>query len=266
MYLEYWGLEKYPFDNTPDPELFFLSRSHEEGLARLTYTLERKKGCALLSGEVGSGKTTLARIFSQRIAERGSNVGTISNPCINPTEFLRDVSYKLGVSDPPGTKVEVLRALTERLSENNNDKRETLLIIDEAQLLPEDTLEEIRLLLNFQLHNQFMFTIFLLGQPEVRNRIKRARQFDQRVAIRHSLEPFSLSETGSYIVFREKKCGRSKSAFTRQAVEMIYKYSKGLPRLINNLCDLALLTGFGANEKRITSHLIREVLKDGAFL
>lgn len=264
MYLEHWGFRKFPFENVPDPDFFYLSRTHEEGLTRLVYAVEMRKGCALLSGHVGCGKTTLSRVFIQKISEERFDLAMISNPCLEPTEFLQDVLDKFRIKDIPNSKVEILRVLNNKLTENMNEDKETLLIIDEAQLLNEATLEEVRLLLNFQLSNRFLLTIFLLGQPELIDKIKRIKQLEQRIAIKYFLRPFAFEETVSYVLYRNKKAGQAQNLFSRQALELVHEHSKGLPRSINNLCDLALLIGFGEKKKLITSEIIKDIIEDGA--
>jgi general secretion pathway protein A len=263
MYLEYWGLEKLPFENVPDPRFFYMSKPHEEGLTRLLYAVEMRKGCALLSGEAGCGKTSLSRVFMRKISGERLDVAVISNPCDDPKEFLQDVSYKLQLVNVPNSKVEILRMLNKKLTENMKANKETVLIVDEAQLLTEPTLEEIRLLLNFQLSDRFLITIFLLGQPELINKIKRIKQLEQRIAIRYFLRPFNAEETQIYILFRQKKAGGRKNLFSREAIELVYEYSGGMPRSINNLCDLALLVGFGEKRKMISSETIKDIIDDG---
>ncbi len=264
MYLEYWGFKRFPFDNVPDPTFFYLSKPHEEGLTRLIYAVEMRKGCALLSGEIGCGKTTLSKVFLERLSEDNFDVALISNPCLEPMEFLKDILYKFRITDVPETKVEILQRLNNRLTNNMNEGKETLLIVDEAQLLSQATLEEIRLLLNFQLSNRFLITIFLLGQPELIENIKKIRQLEQRIAITYFLRPFDLKETASYILFRQKKAGAAKNVFSQEAVELVYKHSYGLPRSINNISDLALLIGFGEKRDMINSQIIKDIIEDGA--
>jgi general secretion pathway protein A len=263
MYLDYWGLNKLPFENVPDPGFFFLSKPHEEALSRLLYAVEMRKGCALLSGEIGCGKTSLSKVFIQKISGERYDIAVISNPCLEPKEFLQDVSYKLQINGASNSKVELLQAINNRLMDNMKANKETLLIVDEAQLLTEPTLEEIRLLLNFQLPNRFLITIVLLGQPEVIGKVKRIRQLDQRIGIRYFLRPFNLKETVFYVLFRQRKAGGTRNLFSRQAIEMVYEHSNGMPRSINNLCDMALLVGFGEKKKMITSEIIKDVLDDG---
>jgi general secretion pathway protein A len=264
MYLEYWGLKKFPFDNVPDPEFFYLSKPHEEGLARLIYAVKRKKGCALLSGDPGSGKTILSKVFLQRIERDKFEIGIISNPCTDTVEFLQDILYKLDFKEVPNSKVQILQVLSRRLNENVDNGKETLLIIDEAQLLTSETLEEVRLLLNFQISNRFLLTIFLMGQPELLDKIKKIKQLEQRIAIKYYLRPFNFKETAKYVLFRMKRAGISRNVFTKQAIDLVFRHSSGLPRLINNLCDLALLVGSGEKREVISSDLIKDVLGDGA--
>ncbi|MEA1877599.1 MAG: AAA family ATPase [Bacteroidota bacterium] len=263
MYLDYWGFEKFPFDNVPDPDFFYASEPHKEGLTRLIYAAEMRKGCAMLAGDIGCGKTTMSKVFLKRISEQRYDVAIISNPSMGPKQLLQEVLYKFKITDIPENKFEILRELHNKLTENMRKNKETILIIDEAQLLSKETMEEIRLLLNFQLSNRFLLTAFLLGQPELIENIKRVKALEQRIAIRYFLKPFNFKETIKYILFRQKKAGGRKNVYTRQAIEMVYKHSNGMPRSINNFCDMALLVGFGQKTKMITSAVIRDIIEDG---
>ena len=149
--------------------------------------------------------------------------------------------------------------------ENMKTGKESLLIVDEAQLLNESTFEEIRLLLNFQLNNRFLLTIILLGQPELRSKIKDIEQLDQRIAIKYHLTPFNFEDTSHYILFRQGKAGKKENVFSNEAVEKIYEHTGGVPRKINNLCDLSLLIGFSTNEKIINPKIVENIISDGAL-
>lgn len=265
MYLEYWGLRKFPFDNVPDPEFFYESKAHEEGLTRLLYAVERGKGCALLSGHIGCGKTTLSNVFINKISKARFDIGVITNSVLGPKQFLQDILYKFRVTDVPNNKVDILQTLNNKLTRNAEKKKRTLLIVDEAQLLSDATLEEIRLLLNFQLSSQFLLTIVLVGQPELIDKIKNIKQLEQRVAVKYSLKPFNFKEAMTYIYFRQKKAGANNNAFSQEAIQMIYDYSQGLPRKINSLCDLAFLVGFGEKGKMINSRIIKDIIDDGTI-
>ena len=265
MYLEYWGYKKFPFENVPDPDFFYLSRSHEEALTRLIYAAEMRKGGAMLSGEIGCGKTTISRVYMNELSGEKFDIGLIINPKLESKEFLQEILYQFNLKKVPDTKVECLRALNDKMTENMKSNLETILIVDEAQLLNESTFEEIRLLLNFQLNNRFLLTIILLGQPELKQKIKNIEQLDQRIAIKYHLNPFNFEDTSKYIVFRQKKAGKSENVFSSDAIKKIYNYSDGIPRKINNLCDLSLLIGFSTNETVIRPEIIENIISDGAL-
>ncbi|MCG6534692.1 MAG: AAA family ATPase [Syntrophales bacterium LBB04] len=266
MYLEYWGFKQFPFENVPDPSFFYLSRSHEEGLTRLLYAAKMRKGGAMLSGEIGCGKTTLTKVCVQELSGEKFDIGLIVNPKLEPLEFLQEVLYQFGINDVPETKVKCLRALNDKMLENMKSGRETLLMVDEAQLLSQATLEEIRLLLNFQLNDRFLITVILLGQPELKDKIRAIEQLEQRIAIKYHLAPFDFNDTARYVLFRQKKAGGNANVFSKEAIERIYEHTKGVPRKINNLCDLSLLIGFSKSEKVISSVTIESIIKDGALL
>jgi general secretion pathway protein A len=266
MYLEYWGFKLFPFENVPDPRFLYLSQSHEEALSRLLYAARMGKGGAVLSGEVGCGKTTLAKACIQELSGGEFDMALVVNPRLEPVEFLQEVLYQFGIPDVPDSKVKCLRSLNDKMARNRKDGRKTLLLVDEAQLLPEASIEEIRLLLNVQLDDRLLITVLLFGQPELKGIIKKSPQLDQRVPIKYHLPPFDLEDSGKYIVFREKKAGRGESAFNREAIERIFKHTGGVPRKINNLCDLSLLVGYSRGEKMIDANIVETIIQDGALL
>lgn len=266
MYLEFWGFKEFPFENVPDPRFFYLSRSHEEALTRLIYAAKMRKGAAMLSGDVGCGKTTLTKVCLQELSGDKFDIGLVINPKLEAVEFLQEVLYQFGINDVPDTKVKCLRAINTKMIENMKAGKETLLMVDEAHLLTLSTLEEIRLLLNFQLNDRFLITIILLGQPELKDKIRSLEQLDQRVAIKYHLSPFDMNDTIRYILFRQKKAGARENVFSREAIERIYDHTKGVPRRINNLCDLSLLIGFSKNQKMIDTKMIESIITDGALL
>ncbi|MGD8228454.1 MAG: AAA family ATPase [Desulfobacteraceae bacterium] len=266
MYLDYWDFKEFPFENVPDPRFFYLSKSHEEALTRLLYAAKMRKGGAMLSGEIGCGKTTLTKVCVQELPQEKFDIGLIINPKLEPVEFLQEVLYQLHVTDVPDTKVKCLKLLNERMIENMKVDRETVLMVDEAQLLTKETLEEIRLLLNFQLEDRFLITIILLGQPELQEKIRGVQQLNQRIALKYHLAPFDFTDTAQYVDFRQKKAGRTETAFSREAIERVYENTQGVPRKINNLCDLALLIGFSKNKEKIDPQIIESIINDGALL
>lgn len=265
MYLDYWGFAEFPFENVPDPRFFYLSTSHKEALTRLIYAVQMRKGSAMLSGEIGCGKTVLSKAYIQRFSGEKYDISLIINPKLESHEFLQEVLYQFGINDIPDTKVECLRILNNRMLENVKKDKETLLIVDEAQLLNASTFEEIRLLLNFQLNNRFLMTIILIGQPELCNKVKGIEQLKQRIAIKYHLTSFSLEETLHYVTYRQKKAGRKENAFSREAIQSVYECTNGVPRMINNLCDMSLLIGFSAKEKIINPKIVENIIRDGAL-
>jgi len=262
MYLEYWGLNKFPFENVPDPEFMYYSSEHEEALARLIYAVKRNKGAVLLTGEIGCGKTTLSRVFIQQLPDAEYDIGLITNPSLDPADFIKEALYQIGLDPQSHTKTELLKMLNERMLANMKSNRSTLLIIDEAQLIYKDTFEEIRLLSNFQLNDRYLLTLVLIGQPELRDIIRGYKQLDQRIAIRYHLNPLNSANTAEYIAFRLEKAGRADVVFTPAAIEEIYSYSEGVPRKINNICDLALLIGFSAKAEKVDVDIIKKVIKE----
>jgi general secretion pathway protein A len=266
MYLEYWGFKLFPFENVPDPRFLYLSQSHEEALSRLLYASRMGKGGAMLSGEVGCGKTTLAKACIQELSAGKFDMALVVNPRLEPVEFLQEVLYQFGITDVPDSKVKCLRSLNDKMTRNRKDGKETLLLIDEAQLLPDMSLEEIRLLLNAQIEDRFLVTVLLFGQPELKDRIRNSPQLDQRIPIKFHLPPFDLEDSGKYIVFRQKKAGRAESAFNQEAIKRIFEHTRGVARKINNLCDLALLVGYSRGEKMIDANIVETIVQDGALL
>jgi len=263
MYLDFWGLAEFPFENVPDPRFMYYSPEFEEALIRLIYAVERKKGAALLTGEVGCGKTTLSRVLIQRLAENRADISLITNPSLDPLDFLKEILYQFGINPPTGSsKSDLLNMLNSRMLENMNVDKTTLLIIDEAQVISKATFEEIRLLLNFQLNDRFLLTLILIGQPELRDIIREITQLDQRIAIKYHLPPMNFEDTMKYIGSRLKVAGAERDIFTLEAIDEIFRGSMGVPRKINNICDMSLMIGFVAKAQVIDSSIILKVVKE----
>ncbi len=257
MYEEYWGLAVAPFQNVPDPNFFFSSAQHREGLARLMYAVTNNKGAALLVGDVGCGKTTLSREFIVELSQDKYDVGLITNPSLPSKDFLEQIDIQLGVGSSNGSKVEMLRALNERLLANRQEGKDTVLIVDEAHCIRDpDVFEELRMLLNFQLNDRFLLTLILMAQPEIKDIIGRIKQLDQRIAIRHHLRPLDQSETAHYIGFRLQRAGAKSPFFTEEALRHIWQDTQGVPRLINTLCDLCLLEGYATGARTVDAPLV----------
>ncbi|HQP91931.1 MAG TPA: AAA family ATPase [Candidatus Omnitrophota bacterium] len=266
MYTNYWGLTSKPFENTPDPRFFYCSPKHEEAMMRLLYAVEERKGSAMLSGEYGGGKTLLSRIVMAKLMQEEDKfrVALIVNPAIPSLELLGEVVYQLGGEGSKNDrKIDILRNLNQMLYKTSGEGRHTVVIIDEAQAIEDETtFEELRLLLNFQLNEQFLLTLLLLGQPELRMKIDNLPQFKQRLAVRYHLTTLTEDEVRHYIEHRVRVAGKNEPIFTEDAYKLIYEYSKGVPRQINNVCDLGLVIGMGHKARIIDSHIIKEIIKD----
>jgi type II secretory pathway predicted ATPase ExeA len=263
MYEAYWSLKEPPFDNSPNPSFFYLSPEHEEALVRLMYAVRQRKGCALLTGEFGCGKTTLSRALIQRLEAERYEIGLLTNPSWTPVEFLREVLYQLGVDTPEKSKPELLHQLNDLFFRNFQAGRETVIIVDEAQLIDDDLVfEELRLLLNFQTDDRFLVTLLLVGSTELAARVRRLKHLDQRIAIRYHLNTLDNAHTAAYIAHRLKMAGQTARIFTDDAIKLIFDFTRGTPREINTICDIALLVGYSKRLATIDERVVAEVVKD----
>jgi general secretion pathway protein A len=263
MYEAYWELTEAPFENSPNPKFFYLSPEHEEALVRLVYTVRHRKGCGMLTGEYGCGKTTLARALIQRLEAERYEIGLLTNPSWNAVDFLREVLYQLGVETQEQRKPELFHMLNDLFFRNYQAGRDTVVIVDEAQLIDDDAvLEELRLLLNFQTDDRFLVTLLLIGSPELAVKVRRMKHLDQRIQLRYHVNTLDYTHTSNYITHRLKMAGQPKQLFTEGAVKLIFDFTRGTPREINNLCDVALLVGYSKRVNEIGEKIIAEVIKD----
>ena len=263
MYLDYWGLESMPFSNAPSREVFFASPQHEEALARLIYAVEHHRGVALLTGEVGSGKTTISQVMISRLPTEKFQVKTIINPALTPVDFIRAILTAFGQTAESDSKVKLLAKLQEFLVSNAGQGLTTIIIIDEAHLIRErSSLEELRMLLNMQLDNQFLLGLVILGQPPLLKNIDALNPLKERISIKYRLEPLDFGNTLRYILFRLKHAGADRGFFTKQSLAPIHEFSKGLPLRINNLCDRCLLFGMIRQSRVIDSRLVKDAIDD----
>lgn len=263
MYTKFYGLAKKPFALTPDPAAVFMSETHQEGLAILRYGILSKKCFLLLTAEVGSGKTTLLQALVASL-EQDVHLCLLNNPILRRDEFFSYIAKKLGLNWD-GNKAMLLIDFGRLLKDCFNKGERVLLIFDEAQVLPVDLLEEIRLLSNLEEKGQDVLSIFLVGQPELNERLndERLLPLRQRIGIRFHLERFSPEETRQYILFRLRHAGaRHLDLFSAEALAAIHRVSQGTPRLINIICDHALLSGFAENKPVIGADLIQESVED----
>ena len=265
MYREFYGLIRQPFEMTPDPSFLYMGEAHKEGLATLVYGVRSGKGFVLLTGEVGTGKTTLLHALLSQLDAHTSSA-FIFNPRLDPIDFFQVLFVELGIETRCETKAEYLLELNKFLIHCLETGQPTpLLIIDEAQNLSAEMLEEIRLLSNLETPTTKLIQIMLVGQPELKELLHRTelRQLRQRIALRHDLRPFDEAETAHYVGDRLAKAGYSgKPLFKKGAIRELYQITGGIPRLINSVCDSALLLGYSRDMRAIDGNAIREVAGD----
>ena len=264
MYETHWRLREKPFENTPDPRFLYHSQRHEEALSRILYAVKERKGAGLLTGEYGSGKTLLSRVLLQELSSERYRTALIFNPRLPTLELIKEIIYRLGGNvSSLSSKSDLIHYFNQMLYKNMDDNKDTVIVIDEAQAIPEEnSFEELRLLLNFQLNENFLLTIILLGQPELKERMKELPQLKQRFAVSYHLTALAKDETKEYIQHRLEVAGSKDEIFSVDALDEIYRFSGGIPRKVNNICDLALLTGYGTALDKISKEMIREVAED----
>jgi general secretion pathway protein A len=271
MYEPYYGLNERPFDLSPNPRFLFLSNKHREALTHLRYGLTGRPGLTVLVGEAGTGKTTLVRAALQHSKGPSSHPGIVhlSNPTLTRSEFFEYLSAGFGfTSEAASSKTRFLRELECAISSCAAHNTVLALVVDEAQSLPHELLEEIRLLTNVEVTSGQSLAVALVGQPELADRLNepKLRQLKQRIALRCELAALDLRETAAYIAARVRIAGgRAELLFTREAVVAIHECSKGIPRTISVICDNALVNGFAADTKPVGRDLVLEVCRDFQF-
>jgi general secretion pathway protein A len=266
MYESFYGLKENPFNLTPDPHFIYLGENHREALAQLIYGVREKKGFIVLTGEVGTGKTTIIHCFLEILVNGSNNTKAafLFNPKLSVNDFMQYILRDLGLKIQGTSKGEYLNTLNEYLINAYQKNEKIVLIVDEAQGLTPELLEEIRLLSNLETSKSKLLQIVLIGQPELNITLSQPnfRQIRQRINLQYHLSPFTEKETGEYIVKRLKIAGRKNALFMKGAVKEIYRKTGGLPRLINVLCDNALLVGFASDKKLIDNKIVEEAAKD----
>jgi general secretion pathway protein A len=263
MYLKFYGLDKHPFSIAPDPNFFYGSDVHKEGFAHLRYGLIQKKGFVLITGDVGTGKTTLLHLLLRNIPKY-TQTAFISNPKLTTNEFFYLISRAFNLGETPD-KAQFLVKLGSFLQEAKKNQENVILIVDEAHCLTEELLEEIRLLSNLETPEGKLMNIILVGQPEIKEILKRdsMRALNQRITLRYHLRPLSETETCRYLEVRLMKAGaKDANIFTPRAQKAIFGYSGGIPRVINILADKAMLTGFVKEAPKIDDDIIRECAEE----
>lgn len=265
MYLDFYGFRAEPFHITPDPDFLYLSPSHKEALAAIIYGVQQRKGFITITGEVGLGKTTVVRTYLERYDRQSIKTVLVFNANVSFKGLLRVIYRELGLDPPDLDPYEMVHELHTLLIKEYQDGWNVVLIIDEAQNMPVETLENLRMLSNLESTKDKLLQIILIGQTELENllNLKQLRQLKQRIAIRTSLRPLTPKESADYIRHRLSLVQTEpRELFTQKALDLIIQEAQGIPRKINILCDNAFITGFGYGRKTITPKIVREVIHD----
>ena len=264
MYHKFYGFKEAPFNMTPSSRFFYESGKHVEALSTLIYAIESRKGFVVITGDIGSGKTTVCRTLLNKLDAR-TQTALITNTHISGKDLLCAILEDLGVEYAPGSKAQLISQLNVYLIEQLRNGHNVVIIIDEAQNLKPAVLEEVRMLSNLETESEKLIQIIFLGQPELKKKLAlpQLEQLRQRIAVFYHLTPLSEEDAKKYILYRLKIASKSdRQYFTDQALDIVYQFSKGVPRMINQICDSALLNGF-IYEKEVIDHgLMEEVVKE----
>ena len=264
MYQEFYGLSEAPFELTPNPRFLFYSHKHQEAFNHLLYGIRERRGFVQLTGEIGAGKTTLCRALLEQLGENFSTA-VILNPALDADQLLKAVCIEFGLNPTGADRLELIAIINDFLLRQMAESRECVLIIDEAQTLTNDLLEQVRLLSNLETDERKLLQIVLMGQPELRERLNDPglAQLRQRITVRYHLNPLRREELVQYVTHRLEVSGaKAPPTFTRLALWRIHRYSRGIPRLINAVCDKALLAGFVAHTGRINYKLTGRAIRE----
>jgi general secretion pathway protein A len=264
MYEEFYGLTAQPFSITPDPRYLFFSRRHREAFDHMLFGITERKGFIQITGEVGAGKSTLCRAVLEQLGDKYATA-VILNPVLTGIQLLRAILHEFGLEDRGNDRVRLVQRLNGFLLERAREGRDVVLFVDEAQDLPDAMLEEVRLLSNLETDDRKLLQIVLIGQTELRRRLERAdlRQLRQRITVRYHLGPIEREETEAYILHRLTVAGSNgRPTFSPAAIRAVHRHSRGVPRLINAICDKSLLVGYVEGRDELTSRHVRRAIRD----
>lgn len=268
MYEKFYEFSEKPFNTTPDSKFFFPSPKHTEALNSLIYAINERKGFVVITGEIGAGKTTVCKTLLNKL-ELNTKVATITNTHLTCKELITEILEELEVEYKPGTKQKLLSQLNNYLIQQLSQDVNVVLIIDEAQNLTPKVLEEVRMLSNLETEKEKLIQIILVGQPQLKAKLENQKleQFKQRIAVYYHISELNRDETKDYIFHRLNLVSSNGAIdiFTPRAIESIYEHSGGIPRLINLICDSALLSGYIYDTRKITEKIINEVIRERNF-
>ncbi len=263
MYYDFYGFDEPPFNITPDPRFLFFSTKHREAFNHLLFGLRERKGFIQITGEIGAGKTTLCRALLQQLDARDFATALVLNPRMNNTQLLRTILREFELDAEVTDRVELLERLNGFLLEQFGNQRDVVLIVDDAQALTLGALEQIRLLSNLETDERKLVQIILIGQPELRDKLRQLEQLRQRITVRYHLRPLKIEETDSYIRHRLAVAGADPApSFSSWAVRRVQRYSRGVPRLINAVTDKALLAGYVDQTFELRGRHVRRAIRD----
>lgn len=264
MYESYWKLDRRPFENSDDPRFYYPGECHQGTLLKLRYVIENRRGGAVLAGSSGTGKTLLARTLARQLAEPCKPIVHLVFPQMPTVELLAYMADELAAPGPSSRSIDqTIRRIQNFLEENEARNQHAVVAIDEAHLLEDtDTLEALRLLLNFEVKARPALTLLLVGQPRLLPMIDRMPGFEERLALKCLLRPFTLEETASYVSHRLQAAGAKQPIFEPAAIEVLHSLTHGLARRINRLCDLALLIGFAEERPTVTAAQLESVSQE----
>jgi general secretion pathway protein A len=265
VYYDFYGFQEPPFIITPDPRFLFFSQKHREAFNHLLFGLRERKGFIQITGEIGAGKTTICRALLKQLDGQEYRTALVLNPRMDNTQLLRTIlrEFHLDADSDGGDRVRLLERLNNFLLHEFQAGRDVVLIVDDAQALTLDALEQIRLLSNLETDERKLLQIILIGQPELRATLARLEQLRQRITVRYHLRPLKLDETAYYIQHRLNVAGASAPPlFTRWAVRMVQNYSRGVPRLINAVCDKVLLCGYVLQTHNLRARHVRRAIRE----
>jgi len=261
MYREFFGLKEKPFNLTPDPAFLFLSKKHQEALAHLSYGITERKGFIEITGEIGAGKSTICRALLNRVGEKVKTAYLLNSNITSDMQLLCTIIDDLGIKPAGKNKAALLKAMNKFLLEQTTLGNNVVLIIDEAQNLKPKVLEQIRMLSNLETDKEKLLQIILVGQPELKDILRRPElaQLNQRITVRYHVSPLEREETEHYIRHRLNVAGANGSlSFAEEAYDLIHNFSSGVPRLINVICDKTLLCAFVEETKHITDSIVKK--------